>query len=159
MRVVDDPVVGRVAYVRFFWEREESIRLFERDYSVRVRFRGDEDAPLEDAQRCAYAGFRSHRSKLLADAECAVHRYYGEIVAEYREMLGDDAERAAPVVTTLAELGAIITPTYLLVPRTSRLDQRVVGLICECTWDPSVGLGVRFLNEAVAEVGAQDVVL
>lgn len=159
MRVLDDPIVGRIAYVRFFWEREEALHLFGRDYLVRLRFRGDEESPIKEVQRRAYAGFDGRRHVLLAEAGVAAHRYYEQIAPEYREMLGDDAESRVPVMATVNDLAAIVTPTHLMFPRAVKDDERIVGLVCDCSWEPGLGLGIKFVNEVVAEVGTQDIVL
>jgi len=159
MADLSDPVVGHLSFNRFFWEREDAVRLFAEDFSVRLRFEGEEDMPLEDAQRSAYAAFAARTKEILAEAEAAVYDYYQEIAPEYREMFGDDAGRIVPVVTTAAELASIITPTHLLIPRSVREDQRVVGLVCDCTWEPGLGLGVKFINEQAVEIGTQDIVL
>jgi hypothetical protein len=37
--------------------------------------------------------------------------------------------------------------------------ERVVGLLFDCSWDVSLGLAVKFINEHLSEVGTQDIVL
>ncbi|WP_425557580.1 DUF6985 domain-containing protein [Herbaspirillum huttiense] len=35
----------------------------------------------------------------------------------------------------------------------------MVGVLFQCTWEPELGLAVKFVNEEVEEVGTQDIVL
>ncbi|WP_407665834.1 DUF6985 domain-containing protein [Mycolicibacterium aubagnense] len=35
----------------------------------------------------------------------------------------------------------------------------MIGLLFDCTWEPELGVAVKFVDETVAEVGPQDIVL
>lgn len=159
MQVHVDPLLGRLTYERFFWEREEEIRLFGKNYRVRLRFRGDVGIPPGEPQRLAYAAFCAKRDDILHDAGHATYLYYESIVDEYREMLGESAEHLAPRIEGEEGLAALVTPTHLVIPRISRNEERIVGILCDCTWEPGLGLGIKFVNEVIVEVGTQDVLL
>lgn len=56
-------------------------------------------------------------------------------------------------------MGKLVRPTDVIVQETLGAPNRVVGLLLDCTWEQSLGVAVKFLNEEVSEVGPQDIVL
>jgi hypothetical protein len=161
MKTLADPVLGQLLLDRFFWERPFPLSLFGKKYEVVLQVEADEDNPNEepsDQQRSAYTRFVERSGDLLGEAEQAIFRHYKEVAHEYREMFGGDADRRAPLVSAASELATIVKPTALLIPVPSG-PERIVGLLCDCSWEPGQGLVVKFSNEAVVEVGTQDIVL
>ena len=78
---------------------------------------------------------------------------------EYRDMVGDESsDKIAPIITTIQELGKLVEPVGLIILPDFEDGIRRVGLIFNCTWEED-GVGVKFENEQVVEVGYQDIVI
>ena len=50
-------------------------------------------------------------------------------------------------------------PTEIVVQQSFGAEERVIGLLFRCTWEPELGLAVKIVNEEIEEVGTQDIVL
>ena len=86
--------------------------------------------------------------------------YYLDNVEEYREKLGPEfADEMAPNIDGLDQLVPLIKPTELIVQQSFSSGDRIVGLLFTCSWEPELGLAVKFVNELIEEVGTQDIVL
>lgn len=157
-RRLRDQVVGELRFVDY-WERSETIKLFGREFYVTMMFDGEPDEELDESQREAFIAFKADQDGCLARAERALLDYYARISPEVRERLGDSADQLAPAVSTGPELIRLLTPTHLSFPLDFPDDGRVAGLILDCTWDPGRGVGLKWVNEEVREVGTQDVIL
>jgi len=70
-----------------------------------------------------------------------------------------DSEKIAPKISSIEELGEIVTPTSLLIRYDFEDGVRRVGILCDCTWEPEHGLGISIEDEKVVEIGLQDIVL
>jgi hypothetical protein len=158
MMRLHDPIAGDLVFENF-WQRKDRLMIFGSEYLVTVRFQGEATECLDEGQRRAFAAFDRHREELLIAAEEAIVHYYQQVLPEYRDMFGEEADAKAPIISSVSELAAIVKPTHLWFPWSFDPSARVVGLLCECSWEPGVGLGVKFINEAVSEVGTQDIVL
>lgn len=154
---IHDKDLGVLTYTDF-WERSETIEMFGKPYSVTLVFVGEPDEGIAESQRRAFASFDQDRSEILRRAELSLLDYYQRIDPEMRVGLETGAHGVAPLVSSVNELGGVLTPTEITFP--DRPGQgRVVGLLFDCTWDPELGVGVKLVDERVAQVGTQDIVL
>lgn len=120
-----------------------------------------DDEEIEPAQRDAYVAFNARKDEMCARAEAAIFGYYIGNMPEYRERFGPElASKWAPHITCSSELARLVTPTLVYIKRCyADPTKRVVGLLFDCSWDTSLGLAVKFVDEQVREVGPQDIVL
>jgi len=156
---MDDATFGRIEY-DYDWRGEYSYSIFGNTYKVELVIPCDEGEDFESDQRQAFDNFRRDEANLVKLAQRAIYEHYLDIVDEVRERVGPDrADQVAPRITDEQDMARLVTPTELLVQRSFSPDERIIGLMFDCTWDPGLGLAVKFENEAVAEVGPQDIVL
>jgi hypothetical protein len=153
-----DELFGELRY-DYGWVREYSLRLFGREQVVELAIVGDRESPIEEAQREAFRHFERSREAILGSAEVAILQYYLDLREDYRPRLGELAEKMTPAVNSTTDLSKIVTPTSVILPESFGTDGRVVGLLCDCSWDPNLGVAVKIVNEIVTEVGPQDIVL
>jgi hypothetical protein len=116
---------------------------------------------VQAVQREAFIAFEKRKDSMCKLAEESIFNYYLEILPEYRERFGPRfADEWAPEIGTLDEVKRLITPTEVIIQQSFvEPPERVVGLLFDCTWDTSLGLGVKFVDERLAGVGTQDIVL
>ncbi|MDM2082852.1 DUF6985 domain-containing protein [Mycobacteroides abscessus] len=157
-----DPVLGDVAFDEARgWEGVYTFPFLGCEVTVPLVLGGwEEDEPVEPLQREAVQAFNSHKDELCAQAEDAIYANYLEHRPELREQFGATADKLMPILGDKEGLAQLLTPTTFFVPIPQRnADERVVGILFDCTWEPELGLAVKFVNEKVVEVGPQDIVL
>ncbi|OCB12739.1 hypothetical protein A5717_15970 [Mycolicibacterium porcinum] len=161
-RVGYDVVFGNLAYSeRTGWDGTYTYPLFGRDLTVSLSLDGwDEDPPFDKIQKDAMQRFNQRKAELCAQADEALYRHYLEQLDELRDQFGDSADKLMPIVANKDGLNQLVTPTCFLVRRQfpSTGDDRIIGLMYECTWEEELGLAVKFVNETIVEVGGQYIV-
>ncbi|AQY50655.1 hypothetical protein PWEIH_03451 [Listeria weihenstephanensis FSL R9-0317] len=159
MKKINDDLFGKIEF-DMYWSGKTSITMFGRKYEVVLSIDGEEDANFSPIQRDAYTNFITNMDEIMATVELSILEYYEENVEEYRDMAGEaEADRTAPEISTIEELGNLVIPTQLIVRRVRKNGVRRIGLVCDCTWDIDNGVGVRIEDEKVEEVDYQDIVL
>lgn len=159
MKNLVDEVAGVLEFEGGWW-RPINVHFFGDEQCIKLSFDGDVGEPLEHGQRDAFQKFWGQREQLLSDAESAICEHYLKIRDDVRERVGvDSSDEAAPTIGAINDLRRIVQLRYIYVPYAFDPMRRVVGLLADCSWDPSLGLAVRFENERIVEVGPQDIVL
>lgn len=156
-----DPVLGDIAYAeRVGWEGSYTYPFLGNDVTVRLTFWADaEDEPIDPIQREAMRLFNENRDALCAQAEDAIYAHYRERQPELREQFGSSADNLMPIINGKQGLSRTVTPTTLFIVEPLLSDDRVIGLLYNCTWAPELGLAVKIVNESIDEVGPQNIVL
>ena len=155
---VNDSVIGRLVY-EYGWCRNYTLTIFGVATSTRLTVPCDEGVDIEASQREAFAQFDARKDDLTLIAEEAIFHHYQDGCIEYRERLGDLADELAPVISEKTEIQKLLTLTGVVVQQSFGANERIVGLLFDCSWEPDLGLAVKFVNESIDEVGPQDIVL
>lgn len=155
---MNDDVLGELHY-RHGWVRRYSIGLFGREWEVELLVPCDPGHAIEEVQREAFRRFDGARARLLSLAEETLLAYYLGLRDGYSARLGDLALAMVPPVRARADLARLVEPEAVIVQDPLGSLDRVVGLLCSCSWDPQLGVAVKFVNEVVSDVGVQDIVL
>jgi hypothetical protein len=157
---VNDPVLGNITFTEAAgWQGTYTYPWFGHDVTVPLTLGGwDESEPVEPGQRNAVTHFNARTDELCAAAEDAIWRHYLERAPELREQFGASADELMPIIDHKNQLTRLVIPTNFFVPLAFS-DDRVIGLLYDCTWEPELGLAVKFVNETIEEVGPQDIVL
>ncbi|CPX14671.1 DUF6985 domain-containing protein [Mycobacteroides abscessus] len=155
-----DPVLGSIAFTQGAgWEGAYTYPFFGQEVTVTLALGGwEESDPVEPQQIEAVAQFNMRKAELCAQAEDAIYAYYLEHLSDLREQFGDSADDLMPIIEGKQEIPRLVKPTDFFVQLAFSAD-RVIGLLYDCTWDADLGLAVKFVNEAIEEVGPQDIVL
>lgn len=157
-----DPVLGTVTYTEERgWLGSFTFPFLGRDVTVPLVLGGwDEADPIEPLQKDAVQQFNARKHELGALADDALYAHYRERLPELREQFGESADQLMPIVDNKVSLAGMITPTTFFVPLPGRDSvDRELGPLYDCTWAPELGLAVKFVNEAVVEVGPQNIIL
>jgi hypothetical protein len=74
---------------------------------------------LMDREYCKYTenytNFMNQQETLMIDVANGIFDYYNSVRDEYREMLGDDADTYAPIISSVDELAPLVKFTHLIV--------------------------------------------
>lgn len=121
----------------------------------------DEGADISAGQREAYAAFEQQKAEMCHSAEHAIFAYYRANLPELRARFGAQfADQWAPEIESANDLSRLVTPSELIIQESfEEPPERVIGLMFACTWEPSLGLAVKFVDERLNRVGTQDIVL
>jgi len=154
-----DAIAGEFDY-RYGWCRSVSVLFFGERCSIELAFAGDADRELDEGQREAFSAFWPSRDRWLSNAEAAILSHYPSIRADVSaRMPSDMAEKIAPAIERTTDLRHIVRLKTLFFPEDFGSGKRVAGLLADCSWDPALGLAVRFEDERIVGVGPQDIVL
>lgn len=156
-----DPVFGDIVYTDAGgWEGLYTYPFLGQEVTVRLAFWADSaDEPINPIQREAMRLFNQRRDELCILAEDALFGHYRERLPELREQFGPSADELMPIAGDKQGLRTMVTPTTLFVRDPFFSEDRVIGLLYECTWAPELGLAVKFVDETLDDVGPQDIVI
>ncbi|WP_052135326.1 DUF6985 domain-containing protein [Collimonas arenae] len=127
--------------------------------AVELNLGGEENENISSTQQDAFVLFDGNSVELCRQAEDAIFRHYQSRCKDLRGQFGDNADEYMPFIDNKTQLKSLVTPVALMVKESLTSTDRIIGLLFNCSWEPSLGLAVRFVNEVVREVGPQDIVL
>ncbi|WP_397540320.1 DUF2004 domain-containing protein [Rummeliibacillus pycnus] len=153
---INDAVFGELEY-DFVWSKDTSINFLGHEVEIALMVNGAEDGKYDKEQYVAYTSLMQNWEQLQQSFLQSILDYY----KQERQDLGYDIEvnENYPLVKTTNEILEMISLDGIVVPYAGAFDGRDIGLTFNCTWDIENGLGIRLLNEKVAEVGYQDVAI
>ncbi|UPK42413.1 DUF6985 domain-containing protein [Paenibacillus pabuli] len=154
--IKNDPVFGVLEY-NYGWTRKTMFQLFGGEFEITLMIDGDEDGRFDEKQYTAY-------QSLIQDWKQVQYNLLQPILDYYRQKrieLGYDVafNENYPLVETTAQLMKMITLEGIVVPYGDINEERDIGVLFSCTWDSENGLGLRLLDEEIADVGYQDVAI
>jgi hypothetical protein len=157
MNIIDDRTFGRLEF-DYGW-RKNDIQEFwgkERKFEVVIDAYTKEDE-ITKLQKETFVSFYDNFQSLMDQALKGIFNYYKQNYTEITSQ-GNPNEKEAPIIKSENEMLSIIQPLQLIICNTMD-NKRVVGLTCNCTWDQEHGIGVKFVDEKITEIGTQDIVL
>ncbi|MDP1978673.1 hypothetical protein [Undibacterium sp.] len=159
MKKLKDQILGDLSY-EYGWTRPYGCIFLGKKVSVNLAISCDEGDEIESSQREAFQRFDEKADSFLAQAEVAIFEYYQSNCQEYRDRFGIEfADEMAPIIHSQSQLGTIVLPIEIIIKQSFGANERIVGLLYDCSWEPSLGLAVKFVDECLEEVGVQDIVL
>lgn len=155
-----DELFGEIIY-EDLWIGLTEITMFGENKKIILNIYGEENEGITPNQRNAFTQFKLNMSTIIKKSEGKIFEYYLENYDDYRAMQSnsEEVEQIAPKISSIDELGKLVTPTSLLIRYDFGDDVRRVGILCDCTWEREHGLGISVENEEVVEIGLQDIVL
>lgn len=156
---INHEVFGEIVF-EAGWVKEINLEMFGVMRKLEVVIDAEEDGEFEEVQIEAYKKFFRYIDQRVKDAERAVLNYYESEIPSYREKFKEEERhKYVPKITGKDDLSALVTPKKIMFPMVFDDNEREAGFICDCSWEIEHGLGVRFVNEEVVEVGFQDILL
>ncbi|MCY8232254.1 DUF6985 domain-containing protein [Priestia endophytica] len=154
--IINDKIFGTL-YHECGWTNYTTINFLGNELKIDLIVEGDEAGLFDQEQYDAYTLFMQKWEQVQKSLLYHILAYY----QKKRHELGYDIEpnEDYPLVETTDEVLKMINLDGIIVPYGDIFEGRDIGLSFHCTWDDENGLGVRLLDEKVAEVGYQDVVI
>lgn len=158
MCIIKDSVFGNVEF-DYGW-RKEDIKEFwgkERKFEVVVDTYTEYDE-ITKSQKDAYLKFYNNFQYLMNQALKEIFNYYKEHYTEKASQSKINESEHAFYIKSEKEILNIIQPLQLIILN-SMDNKRVVGLTCNCTWEAEHGIGVKFEDEKITQIGTQDIII
>jgi hypothetical protein len=155
---LQDDLFGKLSF-DLSWTGKIELPFFDQKIQYDLIVECEDDTEIQDFQRAAFRDLLEHKELYIQRAEEAIFQYYLSICDECRERLGpgwDDKE--APIITAPNQLKKLLSKGGVILPSLDE-EENVFCLGYDCTWDTSHGVGVRFVDGMVDEVGFQDICL
>lgn len=159
MKSIEDKVFGHLKY-DCDWERMYSITMFNKETEVYLSITGEEDEEIQETQRNAFLQFEANKNRIIKNSEEKLFEYYIQNYEKLVDKVSDDKiEEVLPKISTIEELGKIIEPTMIVFQRNFDNNINKFGIALGCEWDDEAGLGIKFKNGDIVEVGPDDIIL
>ncbi len=155
-----DALLGEIEY-EFGWIGRCTLPFLGSIASTRLMIPCDEGCEISMVQREAYAAFKQQKVQMCEVAEDAIFAHYRKCLPDLRNRFGlQFADQWAPEVSNATDLSRLVRPTNVVIQQSfSEPSERVIGFLFDCTWEPTLGLAVKFVDERLSDVGTQDIVL
>ncbi|WP_408008098.1 DUF6985 domain-containing protein [Pseudalkalibacillus sp. A8] len=156
---INHDIFGKL-YYNYGWVKKIELYMLGEKRTLQVVIDADEDADFEDLQIDSYEHFFNNIDLRIKDAEEALFKYYQSESPNYRAQLSEiEKQKNVPEITDEKGLYTLVTPKQIMIPMLFDEDNRTAGFICDCSWEIEHGVGIKFENEKVTEVGFQDILL
>ncbi|MBC1912208.1 hypothetical protein HCJ57_06905 [Listeria booriae] len=157
---INHEVFGNLEF-DYGWVKKRELELFGEKRELEIVIDADEDADFEPAQIESYKEFFKAIDTRVQDAELATFEFYQKESPDIRAQYGNDTDvdRYVPKISKKEELYKLVTPKQIIFPMVFDDTEREAGFLCDCSWEIEHGLGIKFENEIVNEVGFQDILL
>ncbi|NOU80459.1 DUF2004 domain-containing protein [Paenibacillus sp. LMG 31459] len=153
---INDTVFSELEF-DYVWGKDTTIEIFGGEVNISLIVDGDEDGEFSEKQYASYNTLKENWGAFQQSILKPILDYY----KPKRSELGYDVSynEKYPLIESNDKLLESIMLVGIFVPSARRFEGRYIGLTFDCTWDQENGLGLRLLDEAVIDVGYQDVVI
>ena len=145
MKIVH-PVFGELTF-NYGWTKSIKLNIFKKEFSVEINIDADEDEVFDENQIKAFEFFFSDIQNRVTQAENSIVGYYNSIIDEVNAK------------DNPSEIFRFLTVKQIMIPMNFDDNTREAGFICDCEWDIENGVGIKYINEQISEIGFQDIFL
>ena len=151
-------IFGKLTF-NYGWTQDMTLTIFGKEYVLEVTIDADDDGEFEVNQERAYVFFKEHQDEMIKEANAAVVSYYhneiSEIVSGYTD--SNEKQYFLDKIGNEEEIFSLLKPKQIVFPLTFDETVEEVGFLCD--WDKDNGLGIKFTNGLLSEIGPQDILL
>ena len=146
---INHQTFGKLKY-NYGWTKDISLDIFNKRHVLEINIDADEDAEFEINQEKAYIFFENHLDEIVKEANVAIISSYTNHKAKqyFLDIIGDKEK-----------IYSLLQPKQILFPLTFDENVEEFGFLCECDWDKENGIGIKFVNGVLSEIGFQDILL
>lgn len=153
---LNDEVFGELEY-DYIWSKDTTINYLGVKTPISLIIEGDEEGVFDKDQYSSYLTLMGNWEEIQQSLFQPILNYY----LQKRHELGYEIapNDNYPFIDTTDQLMKMITLEGIVVPYGDINERRDIGVLFSCTWDSENGLGLRLLDEEIADVGYQDVAI
>ena len=141
--------------------RPISITMFGKQHVLEINIDADKDAEFEINQEKAYTFFQEHLDEIVTGVNSAILSYYNREISDIVSSFTNLAEKQSFLNKTGDEqqIYSMLQPKQIMFPLTFDESVEEFGFLCDCDWDKENGIGIKFTNGLLSEIGYQDILL
>jgi len=151
---------GKLTF-NYGWTQDITITIFGKQFVLEINIDADEDAEFEINQERVYIFFKEHLDEIVKEANCAIVSYYNRemsnIVSGYKNT--GEKQYFLDKIGYEEQIYSLLMPKQIMFPLTFDENVEEFGFLCDCDWDKENGIGIKFINGQLSEIGSQDILL
>ena len=91
----------------------------------------------------------------------AIVSYYNREISDIVSSYTNHKEKQyfLDIIGDKDKIYSLLQPKKILFPLTFDENIEEFGFLCECDWDKENGIGIKFVNGVLSEIGFQDILL
>ena len=143
------------------WTRSMPITIFGKQHVLEINIDADEDAEFEVNQEKAYTFFQEHLDEIVTEVNAAILSYYNREISNIVSSFTNLAEKQSFLnkIGDDQQIYSLLQPKQIMFPLTFDESVEEFGFLCDCDWDKDNGIGIKFTNGLLSEIGYQDILL
>ena len=151
-------ILGKLTF-NYGWTRELTVTIFGKQYVLEMIIDADDDGKFEVNQEKAYIFFKEHQDEMIKESNASVVSYYNNEISEIVSGYTDSSEKQyfLDKIGDEKEIFSQLKPKQIMFPLTFDETVEEVGFLCD--WDKENGIGIKFTNGVLSEIGPQDILL
>ena len=128
---------------------------------MEINIDADEDAEFEINQEKAYIFFENYLDEMAKEVDVAIVSYYNREISDIVSSYTNHKEKQyfLDIIGDKDKIYSLLQPKKILFPLTFDENVEEFGFLCECDWDKENGIGIKFVNGVLSEIGFQDILL
>ena len=153
-------ILGKLTF-NYGWTRELTVTIFGKQYVLEMIIDADDDGKFEVNQEKAYIFFKEHQDEMIKESNASVVSYYNNEISEIVSGYTDSSEKQyfLDIIGDKDKIYSLLQPKKIMFPLTFEENVEEFGFLCECDWDKENGIGIKFVNGVLSEIGYQDILL
>ena len=157
---INHQTFGKLKY-NYGWTKDISLDIFNKRHVLEINIDADEDAEFEINQEKAYIFFENHLDEIVKEANVAIISYYNREISDIVSSFTNLAEKQSFLNKTGHEqqIYSLLQPKQIMFPLTFDESVEEFGFLCDCDWDKENGIGIKFTNGLLSEIGYQDILI
>ena len=160
MMEINHKIFGKIKF-NYGWTKDISLEIFNKHHVLEINIDADEDAEFEINQEKAYIFFNNHLDEIVKEANSAIISYYNHEISDIISSYTNHKEKQyfLDKIGDEKEIFSLLKPKQMMFPLTFDETVEEVGFLCDCDWDKENGIGIKFTNGVLSEIGPQDILL
>ena len=157
---INHQTFGKLKY-NYGWTKDISLDIFNKRHVLEINIDADEDAEFEINQEKAYIFFENYLDEIAKEVDVAIVSYYNREISDIVSSYTNHKEKQyfLDIIGDKDKIYSLLQPKKILFPLTFDENVEEFGFLCECDWDKENGIGIKFVNGVLSEIGYQDILL
>ncbi|MCY7074460.1 hypothetical protein MK435_02950 [Streptococcus oralis] len=157
---INHQTFGKLKY-NYGWTKDISLDIFNKRHVLEINIDADEDAEFEINQEKAYIFFENYLDEIAKEVDVAIVSYYNREISDIVSSYTNHKEKQyfLDIIGDKDKIYSLLQPKKILFPLTFDENVEEFGFLCECDWDKENGIGIKFVNGVLSEIGFQDILL
>jgi len=157
---INHKTFGKIKF-NYGWTKDISLDIFNKRHVLEINIDADEDAEFEINQEKAYIFFENYLDEIAKEVDVAIVSYYNREISDIVSSYTNHKEKQyfLDIIGDKDKIYSLLQPKKILFPLTFDENVEEFGFLCECDWDKENGIGIKFVNGVLSEIGFQDILL